>query len=571
MSLTATRNRAPSQSVGRPWVPKLSGAAAYLIGLLDIWSGLRRGMPAPFRQITDLVPGAINDAAAAATVVTGILLLVVGHGLRRRKTRAWRAAVVLLAVTIALQIWHGHWLALLVAALVLAAFVWQRGEFYALGDPATRWQSLRAFVVLFVASTVIGWLMLWLDRRAIVGGWPGTWEVLRHVWLGLVGISGPVALRSDRLDDLIGAVLLGLGLMTVLVTVYLLLRPPEPAPELTVDDEARLRELLTTSPDSLGYFNLRRDKSVVWSDTQKAAVAYRVVGGVMLASGDPIGDPDAWPGAMTTFLDTARAHAWTPAVLGCSERAGHGWLRAGEFSAMELGDEAVLEVDDFSLTGRPMRNVRQMVSRIRRAGYETQVCRVRDLPRDLADTVLRDADAWRSTETERGFSMALGRTADPVDPDAVLVTASEGGRVRGLLQFVPWGRDGMSLDLMRRDSEAHAGVNELLIAAAMDAAPSLGVTRVSLNFAVFRSVFERGERLGAGPLLRGWRRILVFLSRWFQIESLYRFNAKFQPDWQPRFLIYPGPADLPRVGVAALEAEAFIVWPRWRRLTGHPS
>jgi lysyl-tRNA synthetase, class II len=87
---------------------------------------------------------------------------------------------------------------------------------------------------------------------------------------------------------------------------------------------------------------------------------------------------------------------------------------------------------------------------------------------------------------------------------------------------------------------------------------------VSLNFAVFRSALERGGKLGAGPVIRAWRGLLVFASRWFQIESLYRFNAKFQPEWQPRYIVYPGAADLPRIAIAALEAEAFIVWPHPR-------
>ncbi|HEY3033427.1 MAG TPA: hypothetical protein VGJ54_02030, partial [Streptosporangiaceae bacterium] len=49
---------------------------------------------------------------------------------------------------------------------------------------------------------------------------------------------------------------------------------------------------------------------------------------------------------------------------------------------------------------------------------------------------------------------------------------------------------------------------------------------------------------------------------WFQIESLYKFNAKFCPVWVPRFFAFPGTRDAVRVGVAALEAEAFLVWPR---------
>jgi lysyl-tRNA synthetase class 2 len=79
---------------------------------------------------------------------------------------------------------------------------------------------------------------------------------------------------------------------------------------------------------------------------------------------------------------------------------------------------------------------------------------------------------------------------------------------------------------------------------------------------VFRAALERGERIGAGPVLRAWRSVLIFMSKWFQIESLYKFNAKFCPVWEPRFFVFPGGRDAPRIAVAALEAEAFLVWPR---------
>ncbi|CAM5629230.1 hypothetical protein SCANM124S_07145 [Streptomyces canus] len=60
----------------------------------------------------------------------------------------------------------------------------------------------------------------------------------------------------------------------------------------------------------------RREKSVVRSPTGKAAVTYRVVSGVVRASGDPIGDPEAWPGwAIGPWLAEARAHGSLPAGL----------------------------------------------------------------------------------------------------------------------------------------------------------------------------------------------------------------------------------------------------------------
>jgi lysyl-tRNA synthetase class 2 len=551
----------------RSRAPAAIGALTYLAGFADIASGMAPSWRHRLHPLTDLLPGAIA-AASAATVVSGILLLLLAHALRRRKRRAWRAAVALLAFSVALHTVKFEFLPLAMSLAVLIALVVYRGEFGASGDPTTRRRAVRAFLTLAVASLVVGALTVTLLRNHVVGGPPSLLDTVQEVLAGLVGLLGPLRFRDERATDFVGAVLLGLGLMTALTSVYLALRPPTPRSELTDGDEAAMRSLLERSPDSLGYFNLRRDKSVVWSESGKSAIAYRVVSGVMLASGDPLGDPEAWPGAIASFLAAAEQHAWTPGVVGCSERAGRVWCRETGFSALELGDEAVVDVATFSLDGRPMRNVRQMVKRIERAGYTTEVLRAGRVSEGERRRALVDADAWRGTETERGFSMALGRLVDPADPDCVFVVARQDGVMRAFLQFVPWGPDGMSLDLMRRDRTAEAGVNELLIVDALRACPSLGVKRVSLNFAVFRSTLERGERLGAGPFLRGGRRLLLFASRWFQIESLYRFNAKFQPTWEPRFVVYPSARDLPRIAVAALEAEAFLTWPHLRLLSG---
>jgi lysyl-tRNA synthetase class 2 len=368
----------------------------------------------------------------------------------------------------------------------------------------------------------------------------------------------------DSRGDLFVLLTSCLGLFTLLVTVYLFFRPARPAGRLGPQDAGRVRELLCKQGhrDSLGYFTLRSDKSVIWSPTGKACIGYRVVSGVMLAGGDPLGDPEAWPGAIHAFLDEAARHAWVPAVMGCGELAAEVWCREGGLTALELGDEAIVDVAGFSLKGRAMRNVRQMVNRVERSGYTAQVRRVRDIPREEITTFRRVAGTWRGNPTERGFSMALGRMGAAGDEDCVIATAHENGVLRAILHFVPWGPDGLSLDLMRRDRSAQPGVNDFLIVAAIDAASALGVRRISLNFAVFRSALERGERIGAGPVLRAWRGILVFASRWFQIESLYKFNAKFAPVWVPRFFVWPGTRDTPRVALAALEAEAFLVWPK---------
>ena len=61
----------------------------------------------------------------------------------------------------------------------------------------------------------------------------------------------------------------------------------------------------------------------------------------------------------------------------------------------------------------------------------------------------------------------------------------------------------------------------------------------------------------------GWLGKLIALGNpFFQIESLYRFNAKFFPRWEPRFLVYEGTFGMPRAGIAALWAEGQLPKPR---------
>jgi lysyl-tRNA synthetase, class II len=559
--------RVPDRRHQRRWVPITTGWLCLLIGLSDILRvavpGAHHLMERRLHRITPFVPGVLTNVTNTADVIIGLLLLMLSHGLRRRKRRAWQAATLLLAFSILIHVIHAPYVVPGIAAgVMLAVLLLFRDEFYAVGDPRTRWGAASVLSTLVAADVAIG-LTYMLLARGLARDY-SLWQRTVEVVYGLVGVSGPVRFVPDSRGDLFNLLTSALGLFTLGVTGYLFLRTAKPVSRLSGEDARQIKELLAKhgERDSLGYFALRDDKSVMWSPSRKSCIGYRVVSGVMLASGDPIGDPEAWPGAMHAFLDEAASHAWVPAVMGCSELGAEIWCREGGLTALEIGDEAVVEVADFTLQGRPMRNVRQMAGRVCRQGYAAEIRRIADVPRGEIERLVHRAGSWRGGPAERGgFSMALGRVGGPGDGNCVIATATEHGVLRGLLHFVPWGSDGLSLDLMRRDRTSQPGVSDFLIVETIKAAQDLGIKRISLNFAVFRSALARGERIGAGPVSRAWRGLLLFMSRWFQIESLYKFNAKFCPQWVPRFFVYPGTRDAVRVGLAALEAEAFLVWP----------
>ncbi|MFQ3557935.1 phosphatidylglycerol lysyltransferase domain-containing protein [Streptomyces gramineus] len=540
-------------------------AVAFVNFLSAVWVSL--GQDVRRHNQEDFFTPYLLTAGFASGVFTAFLAIT----MRRRKRAAWILNLVLSGLFLALfalamafpeiRRYPQNWVSIALTAAFVAALLAGRREFYAKGDRANPRLAATVAVGGGLLASLLAALLVTVTNQAPHAARSTFAERWHYGTLRLVSVSAdPSRFPYIAPPNWVNVSVNVLSTLLVLAVLYAAFRSRRAVDPLTEDDEKRLRELLERhgERDSLGYFALRREKSVVWSPTGKAAVAYRVVGGVSLASGDPIGDPEAWPGAIAPWLEEARAHGWIPAVMGASEEAGTVYARHG-LDALELGDEAIVEVAEFTLEGRAMRTVRQAHNRVGRAGYSVRVRRHEDIPADEMAHLLRRADDWRDGATERGFSMALGRLGDGRDGRCVMLECTDGdGRLRALLSFVPWGPGGLSLDLMRRDRDSDNGLMEFMVIELLRRAREIRITQVSLNFAMFRSVFERGARLGAGPVLRLWRSLLSFFSRWWQIESLYRANAKYRPIWEPRFLLFEKTADLPRIGLASARAEGFL-------------
>ncbi|MGH3471152.1 MAG: bifunctional lysylphosphatidylglycerol synthetase/lysine--tRNA ligase LysX, partial [Nocardioidaceae bacterium] len=206
------------------------------------------------------------------------------------------------------------------------------------------------------------------------------------------------------------------------------------------------------------------------------------------------------------------------------------------------------------------------VTRSQRAGYHARVLRHAELTEAQLGEIITKAETWRGGQTERGFSMALNRLADPADGRCVMVLAyDDTGELKGLLSFVPWGVRGLSLDLMRRHPDSVNGLMEFMVSALIDACEGLRVRHVSLNFAMFREVFSEADKVGAGPVLKLTNAALTLASRFWQLESLYLSNAKYLPRWTPRFICYDRNGSLTQALIAAGMAEGFLRGPRLLR------
>ena len=537
-------------------VRRWAAAAIAVAGIVDLVSAVTPPLRSRLHLVLQIVPLGATQAAGALVALAGIGLLALARGVRRGQRRAWVISCVVLGVTLVLHLVRGGDVEeSLLAGAVLALLLVFRGEFRAAADRP----SLRSAVIALVAgvigitvvTSVLLEITLHLDHHR-----PSLslWRCGQAVAERLVGVTTIVL--PDRLDDFLSPSLLTLGVALAVVAVLLATRPVVDRRRAGGDGaRARARDVVRRHGEgTLDYFALRTDKQCFFH--RDSLVAYAIYGGVCLVSPDPIGPraerEQVW-GAFRRFADS---RGWVVAVIG----GGEDWLppyRATGMHEIYLGDEAVVDVQGFSLAGNTMKGLRQACSRVANRGYRVSFHDPSRLDGHWAQRLGGLMAQSRRGESERGFSMVLGRIFDPTDDGLLLcvVTGPEGEPV-ALCQFVPArGIGGYSLDLMRRDRGEHPnGLIDFALVSTIEHLRSRGARGLSLNFAALRSVLE-GEG-GDGMTQRVERWAIKKLSSVLQIETLWRFNAKYQPEWVPRYVVYDTAEDLVPVVLAILRAES---------------
>ncbi len=550
---------------------RLAAVSLFVAGAIDVLSSVTTPLRQHLHLIAAYLPVAVVQAAGALTAIAGIGMIMLSRGILKGQRRSWLVAVALLVASLALHLVHAAgFVTLLVCAGVLILLIVQRELFRAQTEPTT---LVTAFVILAVGglvATLGGFLAVEVAGRVHHHPLPGWPDVLLGSAERLVGVQWVVF--PSTVNRYVSISLLAVGLSLILVALYLLTRPVvdrqlssgraavgRRAAELRARDIVRRH-----GTGTLDYFALRDDKQ--WFFHRDSLVAYAVFGGVCLVSPDPIGPFSERAHVWDSFRRFVDRKGWGLGVMG----AGEEWLPTYQASGMRfvyIGDEAVVDPRDFSLEGGKMKGLRQAVNRVARYGYTVRFLDPAHLsPEDAASMAELMAKSRRG-EQERGFSMMLGRLFDSRDT-GLLLTLVEGpdGAPVAMCQFVPSPAiGGFSLDLMRRDPDDHPnGLLDFALCSTITHLKEMGMKGLSLNFAAMRSILEGDTGDGVTQRVERWA--LRRLSGVLQIETLWRFNAKYEPRWLPRYIVFDSAEQFVPVAVQIMRAESLTEVPVIGRL-----
>ncbi|MCW3016834.1 MAG: hypothetical protein JWO02_3926 [Solirubrobacterales bacterium] len=553
-------HRPPDAGAARPIcerVPLLAGVATATVGAINVLSAATPELPGRVQALLSIAPVQEMALARALALPAGLALCAVAVPLARRRGRALHTSIGLLLGLAVLNLVKGLDVEEAALSVLLAGGLWKaRAGFWVQHEQSRRGATLlRAAAVLATVLVAATAALLIAGSAVTPAGGPVMTVTHALAFLTLSASGVHAAAPFGWLPTILG--LAGVGAtLTVGGVLMAPLRWHGPAgaeDRLQASAVARLH-----GTDTLSAFKLRRDLARVWSADGRAFAGYRVEAGTMLLSGDPVGPPDAIEDVLTQARHHANRHGLGLGVVGAS-RAFCEAARPSGLRPLYLGDEALLDCGPMDLSGGANKSLRKAVNRVARHGYTAELRTIGDLDVRTCRTLQRISDDWRGGAPERGFSMAHDQLEDPLLPDARVVLArDEHGTPRGFLHFVPvFGRPAVSLAFMRRDRDTPNGLTDFLVVEAARLLGEAGVTEVSLNF----SAFGGWLRAPATATQRLLGRVLVTGDRWFQVQRLLSFNAKFAPRWQPRYLLFDSALSVPRLALAAMWAEGQLPKP----------
>lgn len=510
-----------------PVVPQVTGSLVFVAGFVLLISGATPGVDTRLAVLREFLPLSVLELSHLAGSIVGVALLILSRALFKRVRVAYHATFWLLVAGIAASLLKGlDYEEAVLLALILGVLTLGRDAFY---RPTSIMQErftpawIASLVVVIVSALWLGYL----EHRHVEYSNELWWTFSRNA-------DAPRMLRASLA-------------VVVLATTFLLanlLRPARPAPGVASNEElARTRAAIASSHSSLANAALTGDKRLLFADGDRAFLMYQVAGRSWVALGDPVGPAEQHEDLVWRFRELSDRHGgWTAFYQVSAERLPL-YVDLG-LAAMKLGEEARVPLAEFSLDGAARADLRQAHRRALRDGASFEVVPPERVP-EFMPQLQRISDAWLEDKAAAEKRFSVGAFSPQYLAQFPLALVRCEGHPVAFANIWPTAtRTELSVDLMRFGADAPRGAMDYLFIELMLWGRGEGYRWFNLGMAPLWGLENH-------PLAPAWHRVGNFVFRhgehFYNFDGLRRYKTKFDPVWEPRYLMAPGGITLPRI------------------------
>ncbi|HBE79886.1 MAG TPA: hypothetical protein DDW65_19220 [Firmicutes bacterium] len=524
-----------------------------LMGIINIFSAIVPALTYRLQLIDDFLPLVVRRGGRLSAALAGFALLLLAGKLKQRKKVAWFLTIVVLIISAVSHLIKGFDYEEAILACFLALWLLTTySHFHAQSDPPSIKQGFRVFgfALLFtLAYGVTGFYLL--DRHFSINF--GFWQAVQQTITmfvefydpGLQPVTNYGRFFTDSIY-IVGAITMGYALIMVVRPVFI-------DHQADSAERSRAQNIIDKyGKTTLARYALFNDKLYFFS-SGGTVVSFVVKGRVALVLGDPIGPSADCLHSIQEFIGYCNHNDWL--VVFYQTLPDHLKLyRSVGLHALSIGHEAIVNLDTFTLEGKVGKDLRTPLNRLTKSGFSSQLY---EPPVDdaLLDQLQIISDDWLTSmrSTEKRFSLGWF-DYEYLRNSKIMTVQAANGSITAFANIVPgYQHNEVGVDLMRRLKYAEPGTMEYLFISLFRWAKENGYDSFNLGLSALAGVGKGAK----DPLVeKALFYIYEHLNQFYNFKGLHNFKNKFQPHWEPRYLIYPGPASLPLVLTALIKADS---------------
>lgn len=524
------------------------------VGIINFVSAVTPGLPARVEIIQQIYPFEVRAGSHIFAAMSGFILLTLASRLWRRKKVAWWLSLGLLILSIVSNIVKGLDFEETVPAVVLLFLLLVlRKQFTARSDRPSVAQGVRVLIGALLFTLAYGTAGFFLMEKQYSSQF-NFFESIAQT-LAIFFTADNAGLQpTTRFGEFFITSIYIIAASSLIYAIWLLLRPVVLKVGGTDAERQQAKTIIEQyGSSSLAHLCLLPDKNYYFSPSGKTAIAYVPKGRGAVALGDPIGPPEDLKDAIIGYQNFCELNDWYPAFYQTFPHYLELYHALG-FKSVKIGEEAIVDLHQFTTQGKAGRNFRNALNRFGKMGYQVKFYQP-PVSDQLLTKLKAVSDEWLNTRegSEKQFSVGWF-DYDYLRNSEIVTVENNGGEVTAFANIIPeYQLNEITIDLMRKRQQTEHGTMDFLFVSLFQHYKKLNYDSFNLGLSV---LYGLGETANAPRLERGLDYLYDHMNRFYNFQGLHEFKAKFNPEWSPRYLVYPNLTALPDVIVALIRADS---------------
>jgi phosphatidylglycerol lysyltransferase len=525
-----------------------------LMGMVNLLSAVTPSLPERAHWLREIIPFAIRRDGYLFAAISGFLLLALAANLLRRKRVAWLLTVVLLIGSIVSHLVKGLDVEeTLLASGLLTHLLLIRQAFTAQSDRPSIAQGLRAVLGALLFTLAYGTLGFYLlDTHYSINF--SFWESMAQTVAMFFTEDNAGLQPTTRFGRYFADSIYIIGILTSIYAAFMLLRPVLTRQSGSSAERQKATAIVENyGQSSLARMTLLEDKTYYFSPSGQSVIAYVAKGRGAIALGDPIGPQADVNAAIVGFQQFCARNDWYPAFYQTLPDHVNLYESLG-FRVVKIGEEAIVDLTDFSLEGKAGRRLRPALNKMTKLGYRVAF-HSPPIPANLLQELRQVSDEWlRAVQgSEKRFSLGWFHDSYMGSCEITAIYSPDGELIAFANTVPEYQRNEITIDLMRYRPNLENGIMDFLFISLFQHCKERGYAGFNLGLSALAGV---GEKVDSRRLEKGMHYLYAHLGRFYNFQGLHQYKDKFHPHWESRYLVYPSLPALPDVVMGLVRADS---------------